>query len=269
MTAPQLADDLDGFIADAMAPDTPTDDGGELTGERRQQILDGIREGAAESRWRIDDDGQAEWAARKLAQADRRRRQIAAVADRVVEQARLWEARQLGPVDGDFEFFEALLVDYAKRQREGEGRKTVDLPSATVKSRSKPAKVDIVDDETVTEWAKRWAEEAVKVTEKTLVSRLRDHVQVRRCIFDGDGKLVAVEADDGWETATAGLEARLDVTGGGDVVDVTSGEVEDGLSVEAAAVAWQKGGDRAPRWVRVPGAEVSPESVSYSVKVPS
>jgi phage host-nuclease inhibitor protein Gam len=96
-------------------------------------------------RWRIEDDGAAEWAMRKLA----RERQAFEDAH---DQALAWCARidkwwesTSAPLVRRIRWWEGHLEDYARRQREA-GRKTVSLPSGKVSTRPVPASVKVADE---------------------------------------------------------------------------------------------------------------------------
>lgn len=99
----------------------------------------------------IDTPEKAAWAMRKyrrLAQQQEENRRLAAIER---ERITAWLDRVNITLEGEAEFFERHLVAYAHQQR-AEGRKTVDLPDGTIKTRSTKAGVAL-DRSTFVQWA--------------------------------------------------------------------------------------------------------------------
>lgn len=99
-------------------------------------------------RWQITEDGQAEWAMRKLAA-------LAARADEVRAQARgwrnpidEWERAELERVERPARFFAAHLERYGLDVRANDPRRaTVPLPSGEIATRAPKAPTVTIDDE--------------------------------------------------------------------------------------------------------------------------
>jgi phage host-nuclease inhibitor protein Gam len=96
-------------------------------------------------RWRIEDDGAAEWAMRKLARELQARGPIVDQAEAWTSRIEEWLKATLAPFDRRIRWWEGHLTDYARRQREA-GRKTVSLPSGKVSTRPVPASVKVADE---------------------------------------------------------------------------------------------------------------------------
>lgn len=131
--------------------------------------------------WRISDDEQAEWAARRLAGAveelERREAQRAAWVGRIDA----WFERVSRRARGTAAYMTAQLEDYALRVRRASGDevKRVDVPSALVQTRAQPAAVEVVDAEAFVAWALEALPEAVRRDPKPApVSEIRQLVSV-------------------------------------------------------------------------------------------
>lgn len=129
-------------------------------------------------RFVIEDDSQAAWAMRKLRDLRRSQTEINAVVLSEVEAINEWAERQRGKLDRDLEHFENLLIEYATKQREVEGRKTIDLPTGRVTSRLSTESWTVKPE--FTQWAKDFAPDLVrqKVTESPeTVEVLKEHLE--------------------------------------------------------------------------------------------
>jgi hypothetical protein len=130
---------------DLLPPDLALDEP-PLTDDEVERLVEAIAmDDRPQSPWRIEDDGTAEWAMRKLA---RERRALDGVADQAHEwTARIdaWASSASAPVERRIRWWEGHLEDYARRQRE-EGRLTVSLPSGKVRTSNVPASVKVADE---------------------------------------------------------------------------------------------------------------------------
>jgi hypothetical protein len=131
------------------------------------------REDERSDRWRIENDGAAEWALRKYAAADDEIAQAKLRAEVWHRQIEDWLAERIARPAATRAFFAELLGDYALRVREETGRATLTLPSGAVPTRDEKPKAVVVDERAFIEWAREELREAVK--ESPLVSNLRKH----------------------------------------------------------------------------------------------
>ena len=105
-------------------------------------------------RWSVTDDGSAEWALRRLAEA---RQQVATLTRQAEEwRARIdaWHARMLGPLERRVEFFEGHLKRYALDRRLDDPRaKSLILPSGRIQTREAKPRVVVADPDAWQDWA--------------------------------------------------------------------------------------------------------------------
>lgn len=144
------------------------------------------------ARWQIENDDQAEWAARKLAAAGLLIREKETLRNWWVSQIEDWFRSETMRAHRSYSFFEGRLQDYALRERVEHGRATIKLPTAEFGTSARQAKVDVADDETLAaylddrllrppvgagdeglaRWRAWWdAVEAVKESDESLVRR--------------------------------------------------------------------------------------------------
>lgn len=126
----------------------------------------------------VTDDAQAAWAMRKLLSLRSKMAENEAIA--AAERTRIdaWLHYANAKFDGDVAYFEGLLTRYAHKQRETEGRKTIDTPYGAVKSRSTQPKFKVADDDEFIKWATDSLPEAVQIKASPLVSVLKEHVTI-------------------------------------------------------------------------------------------
>lgn len=125
--------DLDEYLDDTLRPD-------------------GAPDGADPDRpWQIEDEGAADWAARKVQQARRRIVAKRAERDRVVAAADDWLARETKTLEDDAVFFEGKLADWLRREIDADpkGKVSRALPSGVTVKRTPPGESLVVDDEDV------------------------------------------------------------------------------------------------------------------------
>lgn len=160
------------------------------------------------ARWRIEDDGAAEWAARKYAAAMAELEPIDQARARWVARIDTWYEQTAGPVLGTAAFFEGHLRDYVRRIRAASAGdiKSVRLPSARLWSRgSDTPKVVVTDKERAATWAEAHVEEACKVETSVLLTPLRERVVA----WAHDIELPCPDDPDGQHTVGCGCERDL------------------------------------------------------------
>lgn len=106
------------------------------------------------SSWLIQDDGQAEWAMRHLAEADANLAALNEQAAAYLARITAWHEAARHRVTTRRIFFAGHLEAWAMKERQATGRKSFPLPSGTVRTTlpTKPT-VDVVDEPAVVEWA--------------------------------------------------------------------------------------------------------------------
>lgn len=119
--------------------------------------------------WKITNIGQADWAMRRVAECR-------ALAERYDGEVLLWQAAR-GRIDGAVDWFEDRLKEWAIAERTP-SVKTLRTAHGTVATRESKPKIAVVDEEAAIVWAKTARPEAVKMTERFLVSEIGDAASI-------------------------------------------------------------------------------------------
>ena len=161
--------------------------------------------------WRITDDGQADWAMRKLTKVDAQRQKVRDLVSARVDALLTWQANQLAVMDAEAEHWEILLTNYhADELREDPKRKTIQLPcGGKLEARQQPDIWAYADPDKFCEWAMKGGRHSLV---RTTYVPAKDQVKKELDPVDGSSGL-----------------ARP-------VVDPVTGEVVEGLTVTAGAV---------------------------------
>lgn len=176
---PDLEDALDRFAGDvtqiatevAVDPDALAAD--VAAGEPTDLLPPALRG------WRIDGPGTAEWAMRHVARADAELAELAEQAEEWRDRIGYWFTQASGPLLARRAFMTAHLERYALEVRDADPRrKSISVPSGTVKTRSSSRAVEIVDPAMILDWARAFAPDVIQRTERVLVSDLRDVVTI-------------------------------------------------------------------------------------------
>lgn len=126
----------------------------------------------------VKDDAEAAWAMRKLLNLKSKMSENEDIAK--AEQARIenWLLRVNGRFETDVSYFEAILTQYARTQRQNDGRKTIDTPYGTIKSRATQSKFKVEDIEVFLQWASINAPELVNIKTSPNLVALKDFASV-------------------------------------------------------------------------------------------
>jgi phage host-nuclease inhibitor protein Gam len=117
-------------------------------------------------RFRIDTDEQATWAIRKLRSLRSRKAEIDKIAADEEQRIRDWRDDALSSLTGDDAYFAGILIDYARRQRDAEGRKSISLPYGTIKSRAAQPRVQVTDPAGFMAWARASHPDMIRIKEE-------------------------------------------------------------------------------------------------------
>jgi hypothetical protein len=126
--------------------------------------------------FRIQDDQQAAWAMRKRAQYRAKMSENMDVAEAEMHRITEWLVRVNESVEKNAQYFEALLIDYARRQRQTDNRKTIDTPYGRVKSRALQVKYEVFDVDEFVNWAQQHRPELISVKISPDLRALKDAV---------------------------------------------------------------------------------------------
>lgn len=175
--AAELAE-ADGLDADAVAADLVDHPDNHVDPDNPHGPI------AQAARWRITDDGSAEWALRHVAEAEAELDRLGAQAADWAERINAWFQHQAKPLLAKRAFFSAHLERYALEARAADPkRKSVVLPSGVVQTRVSNPRVQVADPEQALAWAKVHDPDAVKVAEDVQVSKL-GHAKVAELVTE-------------------------------------------------------------------------------------
>jgi hypothetical protein len=167
--------------------------------------MDNPIEGERE-RFQVTDDSQAAWAMRKLLSLREKMTENENIAEAERYRINSWLEYANSRYEDDVVYFEGLLTQYAKTQRETEGRKTIDTPYGFVKSRATQPKFKVTDEDEFFKWAAESLPDAVAVKYTPVIPVMRNALTVEH-------------------TTTLGLVAMTE-----------NGEIVPGVTVEPAGV---------------------------------
>lgn len=135
-------------------------------------------------RWRVTDDGKAEWAMAHVVDAEVQLQQLGAQADAWAQRIRQWFDHRAKPLQAKAAFFSAHLERYALDLRDQDPKaRTLTLPSGAVKTTEQKAKAAVEDEAAVVAWVTCWFPEQVAavcppVQPKVYVNPLRQLTHV-------------------------------------------------------------------------------------------
>lgn len=160
----------------------------------------------ANDSWRITDDAGADWALRKIAQAQRRMEQRKAFVEAEIARLQRWQEQANKQDLSDIEFFTSHLQSYFETLRESGAlgkRKSYSLPHGVLAVRATQPKFERDNDQLLA-WAKG----------------------------TGDASLVRVKEEPAWSVIKRRITIAPD---GSTVIDAETGEVIPGVVVAEPA----------------------------------
>jgi hypothetical protein len=161
--------------------------------------------------FKIVNDSQAAWAMRKLLGYQNKIEENKTIAQDELSRIDAWLEHVNSKFDSDIAYFEAILVQYARGEREGKDRKTIETPYGKVKSRLTQPKYT-VDEAEFLPWAKVHRPEWVQVVEKAALTELKKQTQIEETVTLGliamtpDGEIVP-----GVQVESAGINYSVEV----------------------------------------------------------
>lgn len=161
----------------------------------------------------INNDDEALWAMRRLAQAQRRIDEVKRQAQIELDRINSWVTANTNSHGREVEFFDLALSEYLVRLREdsADGRKSLDFPDGTITSRITPPKVTVLDGDAFIAWA-----EANGHSEWVRVKREADVATLKKVVdFDGDSVRDPLTGAviDGLQHTEGGISVSVKVAG--------------------------------------------------------
>ena len=132
--------------------------------EMELQEIDEIMEEDTQEkeRFRIENLEAANWAFRKLAAIERKKKEIQELANKEIERIKAWQEQEERGLDNSKEFFEGLLTEYFAREREKDPKFKISTPYGKVSARKQQPKWNY-DDEKLVNWLLENDKELVRV----------------------------------------------------------------------------------------------------------
>ena len=158
--------------------------------ELKHELDDVLNDEEKRERFRIEDDGSATWAMRKLAEIATVQKETEFLLKSEQERLKHWFETVMKPLRDKATFFESILGDYAVRERFAKDRKTITLPHGKISTRPAIAKWDIDNDTLMAFLKSSDYKELIKVKEEISLSAL-----TRAFSVTADGKVLTPEGE--------------------------------------------------------------------------
>ena len=200
--------------------------------------LDTELDDAQRARWFIDSDVLASWAMRKLAALRMAQRRDDAISAAEYERIDRWFSRRYKARERDVEFFMRHLEDYGRRQRAA-GRKSLSLPTGTVRTREVRGSLVVTNADAAVAWAEANAPDLLTVTVSLNKAAAKRHLAETG------------ELPDGCEVAPDRLSVAIDTES--DLTPFDPGPVEAPADVPPSAAP-------GPGQTSIDDAEVIPDA---------
>ncbi len=142
-------------------------------------------------RFMIQDLDSANWAFRKLAAIEKKRKEIKELADKEIERIRNWQQQEEKGLNNSKEFFEGLLTEYFVRQKEVDPKFKISTPYGKVSSRKQQPKWNY-EDEKVLNWLKENDTELIRIKEEVNKAELKKKYKAvgKEVITEDGGEIV-------------------------------------------------------------------------------
>lgn len=141
-------------------------------------------------RFRIYTDATATWAMKRLAAIRAKQRENIAIADAEMQRITDWIDAVNNPLGADASYFESLLADYGRRQRQEEDRKSINLIHGKIATRAGNPKWHI-NAEMLMPWLRANAPDLIKVKEEPSLTAIKETFAEQ--VYDGRVVTVAGE----------------------------------------------------------------------------
>ena len=135
----------------------------------------------------INNDDEALWAMRRLAQAQRRIDEVKRQAQVELDRINAWVEANTTSNSQTVDYFERILGDYLMRVRENDtdGRKSLDFPDGKVTSRVVAPKVEVTDLDVFLSWAEHYGKD-----EWVRVKREANLAEIKKFVDYADGAVL-------------------------------------------------------------------------------
>lgn len=186
-----------------------------------EEALETIESEETKERFKIENLDSANWAFRKLAALERKEKEITQLADAEKNRIETWEKEEKAQIQSSKDFFNFLLEEYYRKQRELDPKFKLSTPYGKVTSRKQQAKWNY-DDEVILESLKdNKLDKFIRIKEEVNKSDLKAEVEVLNnvCVERGQvlGEVKPLENE--WGESYFNVET-------GEIYDPTQGDYE-------------------------------------------
>jgi hypothetical protein len=115
------------------------------------ELQEAVEVSETQERFKIDNLEAANWAFRKLAAIERKKKEVQELAQKEIERIKTWEQQEISSLNNSKEFFEGLLTEYFAREREKDPKFKISTPYGKVSARKQQPKWNY-DDEKLVNW---------------------------------------------------------------------------------------------------------------------
>ena len=180
----------------------------ELLEMELEEAIDTVEAAEVGGRFTIQDLDSANWAFRKLAAIERKRKEIQELADREIERIKDWQNQEEESLNNSKEFFEGLLTEYFVRQRELDPKFKLSTPYGRVSSRKQQPKWNY-EDEKLIGYLEHYKPELIRIKKEVNKNDFKKAVKEKDgFILMDDGKIISNETGELIEGVT--VEERPD-----------------------------------------------------------
>jgi len=164
------------------------------------------------SRFVIDTIDKANWALRKIAQYEEKKKAAQDQADAEIRRIAVWLKDRSEDAERQIAYFQYMLRPFAAAALEGEKKRSLTLPTGTMGFRAGQPHFDVNDTELL-EYVKVSAPEYVKVRESVDWARFKKEMNLQPCngkAVTKDGEIIpgiaASEAEDTFYVKVRGIQ---------------------------------------------------------------
>ena len=157
--------------------------------ELTNQLDEELETEERKERFRVNDDGAASWAMGHYRRIKKKQDENKQIGEQEIMRIQEWLASVNETLDTNANYFESLLLDYARRMRDTDGRKTISLPYGKVSSRNNGEKWT-VNPEVFLVWANEHSPELIRIKQEPALSLIKE-----RLTNLGFGKVITADGE--------------------------------------------------------------------------
>ena len=160
--------------------------------EMELKEIDGIMEEDThkKERFKIENLEAANWAFRKLAAIEKKRKEINDLANKEIERIKAWQEQEERGLDSSKEFFEGLLTEYFAREREKDPKFKISTPYGKVSARKQQPQWNYDEDKLV-KWLKENNQDLIRIKYEPDKNEIKKTYKiVGTNVVTGDGEIV-------------------------------------------------------------------------------